>query len=597
MEVTMINYSPDAKLFKDTWNLPYNPFPFLGADNYDDEQILSLFEIDKEANIQAFALQNSLIEGSYGTGKTMFLKAIYCFYNSKMIVDIAESGKCAVIPVYIKFSDLPYDSDNIYREIILNIYKKLLDTRFIITGFLQSPNWFDKFKFWLQRLNKSGIFNEDRRYNELSADSVTKRVNNVFKGDGEIGTNWLKGLSLAYEKKYETEIVKKPNPSIVDIDNLLKEHFKDVCQKVLLLIDEVDRLPASAFSKTKSRTYSVYETIFNQLRTNANLFYKVAVYPNTDSSKQLEGSRIGTRIKLGFNSKDLNDFASARDFFYRLLKSYLSNCVQKEIDPDSIFHIKFKDKPYEYAHRYKTDRCDRACGDALEQLVFGSNGIVRRFIKLASDSMYKYMSKPDKRGLVGKYDVFDAMRDFGKELIERLQEHEQALIDRAAYYCMQNNKFRFRASGHEKLLEKLHDRSKQDNILYPILDQDRKGVTYIFEFDYCYCLYRNIPTHRFYRGNYVNKERTLVNGHWLISPADMPSSVITLEGKIEGTIRKYNEQKGWGFITYLPDNDLYFYKTSVISIAPGKSIQEGQKAIYRVGRNYRGECAADIEIT
>ena len=45
----MKSYTPDSKLFKDNWNLPDNPFPFLGADQYKEEEILSLFEIDHVA--------------------------------------------------------------------------------------------------------------------------------------------------------------------------------------------------------------------------------------------------------------------------------------------------------------------------------------------------------------------------------------------------------------------------------------------------------------------------------------------------------------------------------------------------------------------
>ena len=59
----MEGYTPDAKLFQDFWKLPENPFPFLGADEYPEEQILSLFEIDRDSTIKAFSLQNSIIEG------------------------------------------------------------------------------------------------------------------------------------------------------------------------------------------------------------------------------------------------------------------------------------------------------------------------------------------------------------------------------------------------------------------------------------------------------------------------------------------------------------------------------------------------------
>ena len=351
----MTSYTPDSKIFKDNWNLPDNPFPFLGADQYREEQILSLFEVDQDATLRSFSLQNSIIEGSFGTGKTMLLKAIYAFHYSRMILDIADKKCCAVIPVYIRFSDLPHNSDNIYRDLILNIYKKCLDTRFLLTSFLKDKTWFDRFKFWLTRLTSTGAFPEDQRYIELSSASVIKKVSDAFSIKGAIGYDWLQSLSMDYEKKYETEIIKKTTPGIADIQNLFIERFRGVCDRLLFLIDEVDRLPNEAFQRASDNKYSLYETFLNQLRTSENILYKVAVYPGTASSQQVEGSRIGTRIKLGFDVKDPADFIRARDFYYRILKSYLSFCAGFEVDPKIYFLIEYAKEPEKFVKRFRRE--------------------------------------------------------------------------------------------------------------------------------------------------------------------------------------------------------------------------------------------------
>ena len=590
----MANYTPDAKLFQETWNLPDNPFPFLGADQYAEEEILSLFEIDRGTTLRAFSLQNSIIEGSYGTGKTMLLKAIYAFHYSKMIVDIAENKSAEVIPIYLKFSDLPYGSTDLYKDLILHIYKKILDTRFLILSFLNNDAWFPKFKNWLNRLTKSGVFSEDKRYSELTSETVTKRVTQMFKTEGEIGFDWLNKLGGAYEKEYEAELLKKPKPGIIDIENLFINHFQKICGKVLLLIDEVDTLPTNAFEKNSSNKLSIYEVLFNQFRTNKHFLYKIAVYPNTASSSQVEGSRIGTRIKLGFNIKDEKDFTLARDFFYRILKSYLNYCAEKEIDTKKFFHIQYIDNPSKYIKRvFKVD--NQKYGDSLEQLVFGSKGIVRRFIKLAGDSMLISLRKNRERLIVNKYDVFDSMRDFGRELIERLPENNRALMDRIAFYTIQNKVFRFRAIGNEDFLLSFYDNFKQDNVLYPILDQDRKGTNYFFEFDYCYCLYRNIPTHYFLNAEKVSRSRSLVNGKWIIKSTKVPNYILNLEAKIEGTIKNYNPKEGWGFIKYLPTKDLFFHKVNIVAYS-SSGIKPGGKVSFRIGSNYKGECAVDIQL-
>lgn len=590
----MIGFTPGDKLFQDTWELPHNPFPFLTADKYSEEQILSLFEIDRASTIRAFSSENSIIEGSYGTGKTMLLKAIYAFYYSRMIVDIAETKKAVVVPVYIKFSDLPHGSEDLYKELILHIYKRILDTRFEIMNFLEDSNWFTKFKNWLQRFTNSGIFFEDKRYSQLSAETVTERVNEIFKSAGAVGFNWLKQLKVAYETKYETEILKKPSPGILDIENLFESYFSSICKHLLLLIDEVDMLPTSAFSKSSSRNYSVYETILNHLKNSQPILYKVAVYPGSESSKQVEGSRIGTRIKLGFNVKDREDFSAARDFFYRILKSYLSFCAKQDVDPKNFFHIEFSDSPAQYSRRIKrVDKQDY--GDALEQLVFGSNGIVRRFIKLAGDSMFEVIKRKNSDFTVSKSDIFEAMKNFGKELIDRLQENERALLDLIAFFCIQKNVFRYRVPGSEEVFYKLHDRTKQDNVLYPIPDQLASGSTNIFEFDYCYCLYRKIPTHFYLNAEKVSRSRSLVNGKWITTAADIPKNTINLDAKLDGEIKKYNHHGGWGFISYLENKDLFFHRINVIPLRD-KEIKQGAKVSFKIGKNDKGECAIDIEV-
>jgi cold shock CspA family protein len=588
-------YTPDAKLFEDEWNLPQNPFPFLGADEYGDEQILGLFEIDRESTIRAFSLQNSIIEGSYGTGKTMLLKAIYSFNYSKMIVDIAEAGKTDIVPVYIKFSDLPFISDGIYRELILYTYRKMLDTRFLITRFINDSTWFDRFKLWLGRLAGTGVFSEDKRYSELQTDVVTNRVKDIFSAQGKVGFEWLKELGIKYEKSFEKEFITNKNLTITDLEDLHKRGFGKICNKVLILIDEVDRLPIEAFRKEKGQRYSIYENFLNQLRTSSSFLYKIAVYPGTDSSSQVEGSRIGNRIKLGFNIKDTNDFCAARDFFYRLLKSYLSYCSRSDIDPRLFFLINFVDDAEKYPNRVK--RVDaQHYGDSLEQLVSGSNGIVRRFIKLAGDSMLEAIKRRQGKLIVSKYNVFDAMRIFGRELVERLNENDRAIVDRIAFFCMQNKTFRFRPIEKQDLFLSIHDESKQDNVIYPVLDQDRQGITYIFEFDYCYCVYRNIPTHLFLNAEQVSTERSIVNGKWIVKPVNVPQSVTNLEAKIEGTVMVFKQRGNFGFISYLPHKDLWFHKANIVKMKSDTVIKMGTKVLYRIGRNYEGECAVDIEI-
>jgi cold shock CspA family protein len=293
--------------------------------------------------------------------------------------------------------------------------------------------------------------------------------------------------------------------------------------------------------------------------------------------------------------KDTKDFCAARDFFFRLLKSYLSYCGKTNVDPRRFFLINFVDEAESYPNRVK--RVDaQHYGDSLEQLVSGSNGVVRRFIKLAGDSMIEAINKRQGKLIVSKFNVFDAMRIFGRELIERLSENDRAIVDRIAFFCMQHGTFRFRPIEKQELFLGIHDEAKQDNVIYPVLDQDRQGITYIFEFDYCYCVYRNIPTHLFLNAEQPSTERSIVNGKWIVRPVNVPLNVTNLEAKIEGVVVVFKLRSNYGFISYLQHKDLWFHKANIVKMEKDAAIVKGTKVLYRIGRNYEGECAVDIEI-
>lgn len=64
--------------------------------------------------------------------------------------------------------------------------------------------------------------------------------------------------------------------------------------------------------------------------------------------------------------------------------------------------------------------------------------------------------------------------------------------------------------------------------------------------------------------------------------------------KQKGTVKWFNDSKGFGFIT--PDDggkDLFVHHTSII--AEGyKSLAEGQRVEFNVGRGPKGENATDV---
>lgn len=65
--------------------------------------------------------------------------------------------------------------------------------------------------------------------------------------------------------------------------------------------------------------------------------------------------------------------------------------------------------------------------------------------------------------------------------------------------------------------------------------------------------------------------------------------------KKTGTVKWFNDSKGFGFIT--PDeggNDLFVHHSSILGEG-FKSLSEGQKVEYNVGRGPKGENATDVQ--
>jgi hypothetical protein len=89
----------------------------------------------------------------------------------------------------------------------------------------------------------------------------------------------------------------------------------------------------------------------------------------------------------------------------------------------------------------------------------------------------------------------------------------------------------------------------------------------VYEFDYAYSVFRDIPTHRMTDSEKVNQLRTKVNGRWLEREATISDEVIlhaALPGKIEGTI---DYMKGEvGFIISDQGDQYYFTKSDVIEV-------------------------------
>ena len=67
------------------------------------------------------------------------------------------------------------------------------------------------------------------------------------------------------------------------------------------------------------------------------------------------------------------------------------------------------------------------------------------------------------------------------------------------------------------------------------------------------------------------------------------------ESKLRGTVKWFNSQKGYGFITTEDGKDIFVHYTG-ISKEGYKSLEEGQKVEFDIVRGARGEQAGNVVV-
>jgi cold shock protein len=63
----------------------------------------------------------------------------------------------------------------------------------------------------------------------------------------------------------------------------------------------------------------------------------------------------------------------------------------------------------------------------------------------------------------------------------------------------------------------------------------------------------------------------------------------------QGTVKWFNDQKGFGFITTGEGKDLFVHHTSILGEG-FKSLQEGAEVQFEVGKGEKGPCAIQVSL-
>jgi len=67
-----------------------------------------------------------------------------------------------------------------------------------------------------------------------------------------------------------------------------------------------------------------------------------------------------------------------------------------------------------------------------------------------------------------------------------------------------------------------------------------------------------------------------------------------MSDKQTGTVKWFNDQKGYGFIARDDGSDLFVHFSGIVG-SGHRSLQEGQRVQFTVGEGRKGPCAENVE--
>jgi len=537
------------------------PFKIRNADEFDLSQILKLFISPFEGLSTPFDLENNIIKGRMGSGKTMYLRANYAYYLYSIVPKLIENEEL-IIPIFIRLNDFQHitEPSEIYRAIIIkiieeftSIYINLKDSdkmAQIHKGFKTLPK---------DLLSSQKISTSLRTLIKLGAEEYVEKISVELGFKGGIQPKFIE-LSSQYKNSRLIEVKEKINPGIKDINEIYELLLKERNGKILLLIDEAGSLDKKFF-KGKD-TPSFFEIIMNQFRTSDYIRTKIAIYPNSFQDILTE-TRYGDAIVLEENVTDHEGYKEFRKKALAIVNNYLNQFDDSHIQPNQVFDINEKE---EY-------------GDSIEQIINASNGNMRRLMQLLDTTMEEAYSDHKGNGLIQLSHVNSALIKHSASLETIYTEPDREFLKTIATACKSRSTFKFQLPHMSIALNKYSSRSQEYNLLNIIeIGTGRKGTTYAF--DYCYCVAHDIPTHYLTGSERINRDRSLKDGRWASRITKLSEEILqhaSTTYKIEGNI-EYIGQKGGGFIMGDDNQQYYFSQDSIIEEDMYKPLFQGRRA-------------------
>lgn len=542
------------KLFKS------RPFKIRNADEYNVSNILGLFVSPINGLATPFDYENSIIKGRMGSGKTMYLRANHAYYLSGLVPSLIEKSDEIVLPVFIRLNDFQHikEPSEIYRAIIIKVIEELTSIYLhlddmkslaaIHSGLKQIPD---------DMLGAHKLASSLKQLAQLGSEEYIERVSTELGLKGGIKPKFVE-LSTEWKKVNFTELKKKPNPGIKDIEECYKNLLEGQEGKILLLMDEAGSLDKSFFRGNDDSCF--FEILMNQFRTASFIRTKIAVYPNSYSDMLTE-TRYGDAVILEDDVFNDQGYLRFRERTLEMIENYLNpkNYEESCISISNVFYM-----PVEHPE-----------GDAIEQVIYASNGNMRRMMQLLDLTMEAAYMENNCAVVVNKNHANTALVNHANKSEAEFNPQDLELLHSLVNVCKARGAFKYQFPNVP--LYKYTNRSQEYNLVNVVqLGSGRRATTYAF--DYSYAVAKDIPTHRMLDSEKIYHERSINGGRWLARVATINEELIkhaALPGKLEGTVDYIKGESG--FILCDKGEQYFFQQSDIIEADKSKHFMIGKR--------------------
>ena len=536
------------------------PFKTRNADEFVDENILSLFVDPTDGVAGPFDYRNEIIKGKMGTGKTMYLRANYIYHLSILVPQMIER-KPLILPLYLKLSDFQnlHEPGKIYDQIIIRLIQEILNTCEKLQSANELVNLHNGFQnnvvgMWFNRVSQNAIV---EKLNEITAEEYTRQVSTELSTQGTVGHNFLTACTQ-YEKTNFIELKKKEDPQIADFVFAYETLLRQIDCKLLILLDEVGSIDKSFFEEHGGASF--FETLMNQLRTLDFVRTKIAVYPHTFADVLTE-TRYGDVILLEDDIYSPDGYKAFLNKTISIVEKYVGVVASDFESIESLFAV------------------DKSNMQMLEQIIYASDGNMRRLVQLLDATLNECYKRCEGKERAVLADALAAIKNQARQMEQLYFGTDLDFLRTLTAVCKKRSAYRFMFPKKSPILLKYINKSSEYNILkIKEVGTGRRGTTYWF--DYSYCVYADIPTHYQFNSERIARSRSNVEGDWITTVTRITDELLVqanLPGKVDGSIYYVNAQKTFGFISDGSRDDYFFMTGSIIESDRDAQLMCGRK--------------------